>query len=141
MTDAPITPEAVEHFMATALEEAAFMKWWKDSHDFDYHENGGIYETAARRWFSAGYKALSARVKELEKQNRELAMQELASLGQAQEAYEAQLAAESKLAKAVECMNDVSFDAYGYDHLYETTFHRAVHEKLADTLAELGAKP
>ena len=125
MTD-NITPEAVE--------EAAFMRWWQDSHDFDYHENGGIYETAARRCFSAGYKALSARVKELEEQNRELALQALASQGQAADAYEAQLAAESKLENAVGALWDVVGDQRGVNN--QKTFYWA-----RVTLAKLEAKP
>ncbi len=41
----------------------------------------------------------AAAIRELEAQVRESAMQELASLGQAQEAYEAQLAAEARVAE------------------------------------------
>lgn len=55
-----------------------------------------------RQWVpeaAARIAALTAQVVELQAEKREMALQELASLGQAQEAYEAQLAAEAETAR------------------------------------------
>lgn len=50
------------------------------------------------------------RIEELEAKLREAALSELSALGQASEAYTAQLDAEAKLAKVVEGMQDLSED-------------------------------
>lgn len=47
------------------------------------------------------------RIEQLEKEKREAALDAIAALGQAQDAYEAQLGAEAKLAKAVEALEKV----------------------------------
>lgn len=47
-------------------------------------------------------------------------------------------ALEARIAKAdalADTCHELSREAYGYDHLYETTFHRDVHEKLEKALA------
>ena len=53
--------------------------------------------------------ANAARI-DAEKKLRKSALQELSALGQASEAYQAQLAAEAKLAKAVEALEDLVRD-------------------------------
>lgn len=67
-----------------------------------WHNDEPICQDCANRIMeraheSAGVSALIARIRELEGANRELALDVLAASGQAQEAYEAQLAAEAKL--------------------------------------------
>jgi hypothetical protein len=69
------------------------------------------------------------RIKELEANLRDMALDCLAAHGQAAEAYQAQLAAESKLAKAVEAL-DINPWSMGY------------HDQMIDdTLTELEPKP
>lgn len=37
------------------MSEAAFLQWWKRSHDFDFHKDCGMYEKHAYNCFMAGY--------------------------------------------------------------------------------------
>ncbi|MGR3524884.1 MAG: hypothetical protein ACU0CT_02655 [Paracoccaceae bacterium] len=45
--------------------------------------------------------------------------------------------ADPRVVALVSAVREVAQDAYGYDDLYETTFHRDVHQKLSDALAAL----
>jgi hypothetical protein len=69
------------------------------------------------------------RCAELEAKLRKSALQELAALGQASEAYQAQLAAEADLAKAVEAMQF-------WSEAVEPDVDKAI-TLMASTLAEL----
>lgn len=60
---------------------------------------------------------IADRIAELEAKLRASVMQELASLGQAQDAHQAQLEAEAKLAKAVELLSR-AVDMTGDPHCY-----------------------
>lgn len=81
MTD-DLTPEAVE-LLARECNLSAFR--------LADHEDGPVLGRARDT-----LRALAARLAELEAEKREMAMQSLADLGQAQEAYEAQRAAEAR---------------------------------------------
>lgn len=60
-----------------------------------------------KRLPSTRMREMKARIEELEARNRELALQVIASEGQAQEAYERQVELEAKLSRAVEALNFV----------------------------------
>lgn len=85
------------------------------------------------------------RIAELEAKLRNARMSELLALGQSQEAYEQQLAAEAKLAKAVESFHDIAKDLdkpeSGLTDFGEREHYRMAACKLRDkartTLAEL----
>lgn len=71
------------------------------------------------------------RIEELEAKLRKSALQELSALGQAMEAYQSQLAAEAKLAKAVEALKECEeeIDAYiqiqyPHDHPVEERYRQ-----------------
>jgi hypothetical protein len=72
---------------------------------------------------------LLKRLEELEAKLRKSALQEMSALGQASEAYQAQLAAEAKLAKAVEAMQF-------WSEAVEPDVDKAI-TLMASTLAEL----
>lgn len=71
------------------------------------------------------------RIEELETQLREALMQSLADLGQAQDAYAAQLKAEARLAKAVELLGQWRLASAGHISV------RSVIDKHDAILAEL----
>ena len=74
---------------------------------------------------------LALRIEELEAQLRKSALQELSALGQASDAYQAQLAAEAKLAKAVEALKGLM--------MHMPDYADTVWIEAADTLAELSS--
>jgi len=92
------------------------------------------------------------RIEELEANLRDMSLDCLAALGQAGEAYQAQLAAESKLAKAVEVLRFYAEGEWPEDYpggvLYAAgddadgfKSHLDYGDKARTTLAELEAKP
>ena len=87
-----------------------------------------------------------AYAEELEEELREARMQSLSDLGQAQDAYKAQLVAETKLAKAVEALAYIDgmicweLNLSNYDHQSVCEMNAdwcAVGTRAADTLATL----
>jgi hypothetical protein len=93
-------------------------------------------------WKAAWYaldednRALSARLEAVEAKARESALSELSAIGQAMDAHEAQLAAERKLAQAVEALQrqaeaiDARIEMWGDDDM------AALTRRLADTAIE-----
>ena len=69
---------------------------------------------------SALMREAAARIQELEAKLRKSALQELSALGQASEAYQAQLAAEAKLERAVEALAKIK-------QTYRGDAHRLIH--------------
>jgi hypothetical protein len=42
-------------------KDVAFLSWWNETHDIDFHEHTGMYERHAKKCFDAGYtRALAA---------------------------------------------------------------------------------
>ena len=71
------------------------------------------------------------RIEQLVKEKREAALSELAALGQAAEAYDAQRAAEAKLVKAMEALRWIK------DHRGECFIPEPWDDMVNDALAEL----
>lgn len=73
-----------------------------------------------------------ARCEELEAKLRKSALQEIAALGQASEAYQAQLAAEAKLTQAVEALRR---QATALDLIHEQTCTEETHNPAIAAIA------
>jgi len=90
------------------------------------------------------HEQMAARIEELEADLRKMALDYLAAEGQAAEAYQAQLAAEHKLAKAVVALTEIRATVNGplkAGRLYATydrTKMEAALEKITATLAKIG---
>jgi len=91
MTD-NLTPEAVA--LVIAKLKSGFDNCDRDSTGL---ELGGVVVTMTEA--ADMLEALAAKLAEVEEEKREMAMQSLAALGQAHDAYEAQLAAEAEVAR------------------------------------------
>lgn len=79
------------------------------------------------------YYEAADRIEELERELREARLQELASLGQAQEAYEAQVALEEKLMnnKEAEILNDLIMGE-GFDELVAYRLEKSLRWTMED---------
>ena len=78
------------------------------------------------------------RIEALEREKREAALDALAAHGQAHDAYEAQLKAEARLAKAVEALREIAAEA---SVRVETKKHGGIsHKKLYEGWRKLAVK-
>jgi len=81
---------------------------------------------------------MADRIEALEREKREAALDALAAHGQAHDAYEAQLKAEARLAKAVEALREIAAEA---SVRVETKKHGGIsHKKLYEGWRKLAVK-